>query len=157
MSVETKCGQNPNHQLQNQIVDVFFSCAPYRLNSNRIQFEYLHFQIFHTLFTCTMSLTPVSQSLWEVLLEKGVWISLFFSCITFFLGCSVNSVYCVLHFFILCLSAFIFLCVGFYFFHPFCIFISPSSPPASSSPVCQRPSRPRTFALDHSTRPLKWR
>uniref|UniRef100_A0A8C1RX43 TBC1 domain family member 4 n=1 Tax=Cyprinus carpio TaxID=7962 RepID=A0A8C1RX43_CYPCA len=33
---------------------------------------------------------------------------------------------------------------------------NPSSPPASSSPVCQRPLRPRTFALDHSTRPLKW-
>ncbi|XP_016415540.1 TBC1 domain family member 1-like isoform X2 [Sinocyclocheilus rhinocerous] len=32
---------------------------------------------------------------------------------------------------------------------------NPSSPPASSSPVCQRPLRPRTFALDHSTRPLK--
>uniref|UniRef100_A0A8C2B688 TBC1 domain family member 4 n=1 Tax=Cyprinus carpio TaxID=7962 RepID=A0A8C2B688_CYPCA len=33
---------------------------------------------------------------------------------------------------------------------------NPSSPPASSSPVCQRPLRPPTFALDHSTRPLKW-
>ncbi|XP_043096034.1 TBC1 domain family member 1 isoform X5 [Puntigrus tetrazona] len=32
---------------------------------------------------------------------------------------------------------------------------NPSSPPASSSPVCQRPLRPRSFALDHSTRPLK--
>ncbi|XP_058618782.1 TBC1 domain family member 1 isoform X3 [Onychostoma macrolepis] len=32
---------------------------------------------------------------------------------------------------------------------------NPSSPLASSSPVCQRPLRPRTFALDHSTRPLK--
>ncbi|XP_039547690.1 TBC1 domain family member 1 isoform X4 [Pimephales promelas] len=30
-----------------------------------------------------------------------------------------------------------------------------SSPPASSSPVCQRPLRPHTFAHDLSTRPLK--
>ncbi|XP_026059692.1 TBC1 domain family member 1-like isoform X1 [Carassius auratus] len=32
---------------------------------------------------------------------------------------------------------------------------NPSSPPAPSSPVCQRPLRPRIFALDHSSRPLK--
>ncbi|KAK7166487.1 hypothetical protein R3I93_006300 [Phoxinus phoxinus] len=32
---------------------------------------------------------------------------------------------------------------------------NPSSPPASSSPVCQRPLRPHTFAHDLSTRPLK--
>ncbi|ROI16018.1 TBC1 domain family member 1 [Anabarilius grahami] len=34
---------------------------------------------------------------------------------------------------------------------------NPFSPPASSSPVCQRPLRPHTFALDLSTRPLKRR
>ncbi|XP_077061080.1 TBC1 domain family member 1 isoform X2 [Siphateles boraxobius] len=32
---------------------------------------------------------------------------------------------------------------------------NPSSPPASSSPVCQRPLRPHTFVHDLSTRPLK--
>lgn len=108
--------------------------------------------LFICIFCHNQWQTFVSQLLW------GVWK---FPVLTssHFLVCNVNSVHCVPLCFSFCFSVYLCFCIPLhlYLFHPFCISISPSSPPASSSPVCQRPLRPHTFALDLSTRPLKRR